>query len=644
MEYHSFLLPLTRESTRVDLLESSVRAGTAQSVLQWFRITQTQQMDPRSASRAREAAAARHAKEMEAGHGGGGDKGSSNRARDLKETKAERASRREAASAAAAEEQEAKQGEAEDQSDAAPDAEVEAEGGDEDEAASENDAEQVEDEADDAAAQLAVLQELLAQSERRRAEAEAREAEERALAAKAVEALAKAVGSTVSKQRRAAAEQDVDGAMQKRLGAEGCSDDEETALLKVAEEKAAELRALEQSIRAARAAKDVRKRQAATAPTAAGAGAGAPGSVAVAQQSLLGSPLASPPHARLSGASAAFRALGANAAPAASGWCKPPTPKELTATEATKPEALEDWIYATERMLRAVQASTFAEQMEYAGRYWDRAVQAWWTGAQLLARERGQPVANWEAFVATLRANYSPVADADTAMRKLVSVRMGSAETMEAYVARAQELVNRIPQVRLESHTAAEFLLAGVDSTHFPITYAALSEATQAARKVTGGRGLGFAEARAKLVEAAAREPLLFVKGGSTHHRGHAGSGTRTQVNAVATSAGRYDALAREDENDDREESGQEQRGVNAINRDDATCYRCHLKGHLASECKKPDPRKCFNCGKTGHFKSDCRAPLKGKGSAAGGTNGVAGGAPGGAGAGQLQVNSSKNG
>ena len=588
-------------------------------------------MDPRSATKAREAAAARQATVTAAGHGGGGDKGSSSRARDPKESKAERASRRETARAAAAEEQEAKQGEAEDQSDAAMEAEVEAEDGDDDGAASGNEAEQEEDEADDAAAQLAVLQELLAQSERRRAEAEARVAEERALAAKAVEALAKAVGSTVSKQRRAAAEHDVDGAMQERLGAEGCSDDEETALLKVAAEKAAELRALEQSIRAARAKKDVRKRQ---APTAAGAGAGALGSVAVAQQSLLGSPLASPPRARLSGASAALRVVGANAAPAASGWCKPPTPKELTATEATKPEALEDWIYATERMLRAVQASTFVEQMEYAGRYWDRAVQAWWTGAQLLAVERGQPVVSWEAFVATLRANYSPVADADTAMRKLVSIRMGSAETMEAYVARAQELVNRIPQVRLESHMAAEFLLAGVDSAHFPITYAALSEATQAARKGTGGRGLGFAEARAKLVEAAAREPLLFVKGGGTHHRGHAGSGTRTQVNAVATSAGRYDALAEENESDDKEDSGRAQRGVLAINRDEATCYRCHLKGHLASECKKPDPRKCYNCGKTGHLKSDCRAPVKGKG--------VAGGPPGGAGTGQ--GNPSKNG
>lgn len=574
-------------------------------------------MDPRSASKARAASAASSAA-LAAGYGGGGEKGSSSRGRDPKESKAERAARKEEERRAAlGEEQEAKQGEAEEPQDG----DAAGDGGAADDSG--NEAEAEEEQADGTAAQLILLQGLLAESERLRAEAEAREAAGRAVHAKAVEALAKALGSTVPKGRKESA-------------AQGNSDDEETALLKVAAEKAAELRTLEHSIRATRAARDMHKRQEAERRAGGGAGAPAPGRVAVAQQSKLSSPLASPPHSRRHGASAAFRALDASAGRTAAAP-KIPAPKELTATEAARPEGLEDWIFTVERMLRGLQADTFTEQLEYASLYWDRAVQSWWTGAQLLAVERGQPVADWDAFVETLRANYSPVADADTAWRKLVSIRMGSAEQMETYVARAQELVNRIPQARLETHTAAEFLLAGVDGARFPITYAGMLQATQAARKVTGGRGLGFAEARAKLVEAASREPSLHWtrvggsgSGGGSNHR--AAGGAKTQVSAVAT-GGRYARLSGEEE-EEVSDGEQAQRNLGAINLQEATCYRCHMKGHLANECKKPDPRKCYGCGGTGHLKKDCKAPAKSKG-------GAPGGPPGGTGAGK--ANSSKN-
>ena len=97
----------------------------------------------------------------------------------------------------------------------------------------------------------------------------------------------------------------------------------------------------------------------------AAAGLRGAGAVAAAQRSLLSSPLSSPPQARASGASAAVRALGGGAGIKIP---EPPAPKELTAAEAAKPAALEDWIYAVERLLRALRASDFDEQMEYASR------------------------------------------------------------------------------------------------------------------------------------------------------------------------------------------------------------------------------------------------------------------------------------
>ena len=607
-------------------------------------------MDPRSAKKGQAEAAARAEARAAEAQGGAGDKRGGNREKHpAKETKAERAARK-AAEQATAEEEAAQQGEALALQDAA---EAGNGSGEDDGDASGEDAEHVEDEADDAAAQLTVIQELLAESERRRAEAKAQVATERAFSARAVDALAKAIGSTIPKQRREAAASEVGDAVQRRQEEEGCSDDEETALRKEAEARAEDLRSTERRLEQVRAARaTVRQQAAAAAAAAAARGVGAPAqcSVPVAQRSLLGSPMLSPPHARQGGASAALRALGASAcaAPAsAAAQPKAPTPPELKATEAVKPESLEDWIYATERMLRAVQASSFAEQLEYAGRYWDRAVQAWWTGAQLLATERGQPVSDWDTFVATLRSNYSPVADADMAMRKLVSIKMRGEESMEAYVSRAQELVQRIPSARLETHMAAEFLLAGIAGDRFPITYAALLEATQTARKRSGGRGLGFAEARAKLVEAAAREPgtQWMAKGGgggggsqgggvgvASGYRG--ASGARKLVNSVSTNNNRYSQLS-EDEGDDRASSGQDQRSVSAINLDGPKCYRCQGMGHTSRDCKKTETRTCHRCRKTGHLIADC--PERAKGGA------PPGGAPAAGGQGAGKGNAPKN-
>lgn len=523
-----------------------------------------------------------------------------------------------AAAVAGAEEQQALAEDAQ----ASADADSDAEAGDA--AASDADgADSVVDEqlADTAAAQMALLQEQLAAAERRAVAAEADAAYQRAeradaklRTAEAVERAARREGGTLQTEQRARAQQAVDEARQRRREQEGSSDDEEAALMAEAQRQAAELAATEQRIRARRDEKEHAKKAAAGAQCAAVAmeraaaaavGRHGPNAVAVAQRSLLPSPLASPPHARANGAAAAaaLRALGGSAAVRVP---EPPAPKELTAAEAAKPAVLEDWIYAVERLLDALGMAEFGEQLRMARRYWDRSVQAWWAGALLLANERGEAIDDWQTFVDTLRANYSPVADADVAEAKLFDLKMAAGEKMEAYVARAQELYNRVPRVRLDSQTAAGFLLRGVDRERFPMTYSGVSQAVQSERKATGGRGLQFEAVRARLVEAAVSEPGQWLTKSAGSSGGNTGAGNAYRKQRVAAvAAGRFATLDGEEDETDSSATGGS--SVNAVNVADMKCFRCSERGHTARECKKPDKRTCYGCGKVGHLRKDCQ-------------------------------------
>ena len=209
---------------------------------------------------------------------------------------------------------------------------------------------------------------------------------------------------------------------------------------------------------------------------------------------------------------------------------------------------LEDWIFSVERLIRREGAQTFAARMELAEMFWDRQVHTWWTGAQDLAQARGQPIGDWDSFLAALRANYTPISDVETACTLLFHLGMRAGEAMDHYVARAHELFNRIPRARVTTETAAEFMQRGVDARRFPLTLVAVGAEQQQQRAHNGGKGLAFEAVRSMLVEAAAREPTHLVAsaqaaatssaaGGGQYRGGQGGNDAGSRRPRVATVA-----------------------------------------------------------------------------------------------------------
>jgi hypothetical protein len=283
-----------------------------------------------------------------------------------------------------------------------------------------------------------------------------------------------------------------------------------------------------------------------------------------------------------------------------------PQPPELHATEAAKGTILEDWIFSVERLIRSQGAVAFEDRIELAGLYWDRQVNTWWTGAQELAWERGQPILDWAGFLAALRANYTPISDVDTACTMLFQLTMRAGESMDHYVARAHELFNRIPRARVPTEMAAEFLQRGVDPRRFPLALAAAALEQQQERARSEGRGMTFDALRGRLVEAAAREPTHLLAGASSSAAagGQRGLGaSRQRINNIGMS--RYEHPEEQDDEEARRHDARNQL-VNAVNVADIRCYRCQGRGHMARECSRPETRQCRQCHKKGHLSHHC--------------------------------------
>ena len=313
-------------------------------------------------------------------------------------------------------------------------------------------------------------------------------------------------------------------------------------------------------------------------------------------------------------------------------WASGSDSRKLTAAGASKGTTLEDWIFEVERNLEAVEATTFEAQIQGAGQCWDRSVHIWFEGAKEAAAARGQPINSWPAFLATLRANYTPIADEETAWGMLIALRMRDSEGMEQYASRGQELYNRVPRARVPTEMAADLLINGVSSARFPFTTREV-RARQLERRAAHQAGLSFEVTRGLLVAGATTEPGGSGRAASSPHGGserpqqqqqqHGSKRINTVGAGIALAASRYPGPEEDAHGGSDAGAAGGQHAVSAVTAQGGggqggmRCFRCHETGHRIAECKKPDNRTCFACGKTGHRAVDCRSKQTAAGAAA---------------------------
>jgi hypothetical protein len=293
--------------------------------------------------------------------------------------------------------------------------------------------------------------------------------------------------------------------------------------------------------------------------------------------------------------------------------------KKLYGNSALEKGRLEDWIFGVEAQMDGL-VSTYAEQLLYVRRNWDRPVNDWFTGASAVAAAMGRPIDSWQRLVEALRANYTPFSDEDEARRALKNIAMKGGEPMSAYVARASELYNRTNRVRVSTETAADFLLDGLAASQFPITSMEITRRGQAARKA-GGTGLTFEAVGPMLVELSVSEPTKVIQqqrqasesSGSfrpapSKSRGGYG-GNRTRVNTLGGGGGgRNEERGQQrypDEGECEEDYDSDEHFQTNVMRE-ATCFRCKSKDHFIADCREKETRTCPICNVKGHVRFSC--------------------------------------
>jgi len=299
-------------------------------------------------------------------------------------------------------------------------------------------------------------------------------------------------------------------------------------------------------------------------------------------------------------------------------------PTELVESEARKPNVLENWIYSIERALKrgGMKSAPVPDRIDFATSYFDRATFNWWTGHAMMLAARGTPVLQWEEFTKALRDYFTPIADEDTALRRLLTLGMASSESMPVYIARAAELFHRISRTRCSTEMAGEALLIGVDANRFPL---ALKEAKTVhnQHRARAGVGTTFEVLCSLLQEAAATEPGRSGEqpassshqsgnhnSSSNHHQG--GKGRKGGGKPVGLSNVEYENT-QEDEEEGKSQPGDLRSSALQSSKDKPSyqehveCYKCGEKGHISRKCtSKKELRSCNNCGGKGHLRPFC--------------------------------------
>ena len=285
-------------------------------------------------------------------------------------------------------------------------------------------------------------------------------------------------------------------------------------------------------------------------------------------------------------------------------------PNRLRGSEAAKPGVLDDWLFDLNALLAQLNLADapLADKLRIAAENWDRATQAWWEGCDQLAQGSDRPITTWEQFVAAIRANYVPVADADVAQQELFALRMTASESMERYMSRAAALSDRVPQTRVPSTVVADLAAKGVDGSRFPIALTQYRMRLMEQRTEHAGEGFSFAATRQLLTSLAAAEPSQWgpmtgaPRSAPPRKTGDGGSATSSRGNTMNRAGTdkqvRINALRRELQQLEQRapSSGDEEVGGSVVQ---AAAVDKRREGMR-------DMRTCFACGQTGHIKRQC--------------------------------------
>jgi hypothetical protein len=317
-------------------------------------------------------------------------------------------------------------------------------------------------------------------------------------------------------------------------------------------------------------------------------------------------------------------------------------PKRLDYAEASKVKILEDWFYDVEQMFiqQKKDGASFNIQLKMIGPYWDREI------AQRIQSRMGElateniPITTWVELQKLIREQFLSSIEEETAYTELLALRMSSKERMDEYVQNGVSIATRISQKRVPQHMKADFLLAGVERTRFPILVATIEKEQRERRKRVTDQGMSVNEMRDRLVELARSEPNEVSKWASMSkgsqglnppskppgrwHQKTAPSALVQKLNAIGINMEDTSSSSTGYTQQDQQVmfSGDEVRHLlNAVGtetRSKIQCGRCHKFNHTTRDCRAPDTRTCYNCGEIGHIRPNCKKPKKDKSGDAG--------------------------
>jgi hypothetical protein len=293
----------------------------------------------------------------------------------------------------------------------------------------------------------------------------------------------------------------------------------------------------------------------------------------------------------------------------------------LVAVDTHKdPKLLREWFFKMELAVEQQgDGVPFSEVLRIARFNWNRDVDDWWKGyCEAVKRKERTTVTSWEELQIALRGEYESKADEDEAYKEYRRLKQGSSETMEVYVARMQQLHDRISRQLVPSETFARAVLEEVDQNRFNYTKALMAAEVREYGSKHNGQGMNYTTVRLRLVELARQEPASAaaaaipgaVQVQLDHMKQQLDQMKKTNSNTGPTPPRRQISAV------GSKPAPASQEGQPQIEGSRKPYHRGSGRdGTLPPELQSLyDSEKCFNCQKTGHRARDCIEPKRQRG------------------------------